>query len=170
MENSKIILNLIKSIMEIITGENNPLLRQKSKPVEIFNKELKDLIEKMKKIVIDQNALGLAAIQIGVPLRVIVCKVNQNFKVFINPKIIKTSKQTEPFIEGCLSLPGYYGEVVRPKTVVIEAFNKNGKKIKTKAYGLLARVIQHEIDHLEGILFIDKANFVKKDNDSASSL
>ncbi|MGC8880742.1 MAG: peptide deformylase [Minisyncoccia bacterium] len=149
--------------MEIITGENNPILRQKSKVVEHFNQEVFSLIEKMKKTIKENNALGLAAIQIGVPSRVIVCRIDENFKVFINPEIIKFSQQEEIFPEGCLSLPGYYGEVIRPKTIVLEAQNENGKKIKIKAFGLLARVIQHEIDHLNGVLFIDKAKNIKKE-------
>lgn len=149
--------------MEIITGENNPFLRQKSKPVERFNQEVFSLIEKMKNTIIENNALGLAAVQIGVPLRVIVCRIEKNFKVFINPEIIKSSSQEEIFSEGCLSLPGYYGEVVRPKTIILQALNENGKKIKIKAFGLLARVIQHEIDHLNGVLFIDKAKNIKKE-------
>ncbi len=148
--------------MKIITGENNPLLRQKSKPVKKLDQEIFLLIEKMKKIVLEKEALGLAAIQVGVPLQIIVCKTEKDFKVFINPEIIKTSKEKESFIEGCLSLPNYYGEVVRPKTIVIKAINENGEKIKLKAYGLLARVIQHEIDHLNGVLFIDKARKVGK--------
>lgn len=156
--------------MKIITGENNPLLRQKSKPVEKLDQEIFLLIEKMKKIVIEKEALGLAAIQVGVPLKIIVCKTEKDFKVFINPEIIKTSKEKESFIEGCLSLPNYYGEVVRPKTVVIKAINENGKKIKLKAYGLLARVIQHEIDHLNGVLFIDRATKVEKTSKTESAL
>jgi len=149
--------------MELVTGENNPLLRQKSKPVENFSKEVYSLIEKMKKVILKYNALGLAAVQIGVPLRVIVCRLNDEFKVFINPEILKYSKQTDILEEGCLSLPYYYGEVERPKTIVLKALNEEGKKIKLKAFGLLSRVIQHEVDHLEGILFIDKAKNIIKD-------
>lgn len=156
--------------MEIITGEKNPILRQKSKPVENFGKEVLSLIEKMKKIIIQENALGLAAVQIGIPLRIIVCRVNENFKVFINPQIIKSSSQKESFIEGCLSLPSYYGEVLRPKTIILQSQNTKGQKRKIKAFGLLARVIQHEIDHLDGILFIDKATNIKKETNPQSPL
>ncbi len=156
MENSK--------MMTIITGEKNPILRQKSKEVEHFTKEVYDLIEQMKQIVIKENALGLAAVQIGIPKRIIVCRVNDEFKVFINPEIKAFSKQKDCLEEGCLSLPNIYGEVERPKTITLLAKNEEGKKIKLKVFGLLSRIIQHEIDHLNGILFIDKAKKIRKEN------
>jgi len=150
-------------IMEILTGEKNPILRQKSKPVEHLTKEVRDLIIQMKKIVEDNNGVGLAAPQINVSLRVIVCKVNNKFYAFINPEIIKSSKETSSIEEGCLSLSNIYGEVERPEKIILKATNSEGKKIKLKAFRLLARVIQHEIDHLDGILFIDKAKNIIKD-------
>ena len=148
----------------IIQGEKNPILRQKSKEVEHFTKEVYDLIEKMKQIIAKENALGLAAVQIGIPTRIIVCRVNDDFKVFINPEIKKFSKQTDILQEGCLSLPGIYGEVERSKTITLQARNEEGKKIKLKTFGLLARIIQHELDHLNGILFTDKAKNIRKTN------
>jgi len=151
-------------MMTIITGEKNPILRQKSKEVEHFTKEVYDLIEQMKQIVIKENALGLAAVQIGIPKRIIVCRVNDEFKVFINPEIKAFSKQKDCLEEGCLSLPNIYGEVERPKTITLLAKNEEGKKIKLKVFGLLSRIIQHEIDHLNGILFIDKAKKIRKEN------
>lgn len=154
MENSKMTM--------IITGEKNPILRQKSKEVEHFTKEVYDLIEQMKQIVVKENALGLAAVQIGIPKRIIVCRVNDEFKVFINPEIKAFSKQKDCLEEGCLSLPNIYGEVERPKTITLLAKNEEGKKIKLKVFGLLSRIIQHEIDHLNGILFTDKAENIKK--------
>ena len=151
-------------MITIITGEKNPILRQKSKEVEHFTKEVYDLIEQMKRIIVKENALGLAAVQIGVPKRIIVCRVNDEFKIFINPEIKKYSKQTDILEEGCLSLPNTYGEVERPKTIILQTKNEEGKKIKLKVFGLLSRVIQHEIDHLNGILFTDKAKNIRKEN------
>ena len=147
--------------MEIVTGENNKILRQKSKEVIQFNKELSDLIKDMKKIMEDNNGIGLAAIQVGIPKRVIVCEVNNKFYSFINPVLVKSSPATSIMEEGCLSLPGIFGEVERPEKITIKAMNSRGKTRKVKAFGLLARVIQHEMDHLDGILFIDKAKNIK---------
>ncbi|NMB92134.1 MAG: peptide deformylase, partial [Parcubacteria group bacterium] len=149
--------------MEILTGEKNPLLRQKSKPVEHFTKEVRDLISQMKIIMEKSNGVGLAAPQIGIPLRVITCEIDDKFYAFINPEIIKTSGKNISMEEGCLSLPDTYGEVIRPEKIAFRALNADGKKIKIKAFGLLSRVIQHEIDHLDGILFIDKAKNIIKD-------
>jgi len=149
--------------MEIITGEKNPILRQTSKSVEHLTKEMRDLILQMKRIMEDNNGVGLAAPQINVSLRVIICEIDNKFYAFINPEIIKSSKETSSFEEGCLSLPNIYGEVIRPEKIILKAIDSDGKKIKLKAFGLLARVIQHEIDHLDGILFIDKARNVTKE-------
>jgi len=149
--------------MYILTGEKNPILRQKSKPVEHLTKEVRDLIMQMKKIVENNNGVGLAAPQINVSLRIIVCEVDDKFYAFINPEIIKFSKKTSLLEEGCLSLPNIYGEVERPEKIILKAIDSDGKKMKLKVFGLLARVIQHEIDHLDGILFIDKAKNIKKE-------
>lgn len=149
--------------MEIITGEKNPILRQKSKPVEHLTKEVRDLIRQMKTTMEENKGVGLAAPQVNVSLRLIVCEVNNKFYAFINPEIIKYSKETSIMEEGCLSLPSIYGEVERPEKIILKAINPEGKKIKLKAFGLLARVIQHEIDHLDGILFIDKAKNIIKE-------
>lgn len=143
--------------MKIITGEKNPILRQKSQPVEHLTKEVRDLIIQMKTIMENNNGVGLAAPQINVSLRIIVFELDNKFYAFINPEIIKSSKETSSIEEGCLSLPNIYGEVERPEKIILKAIDSDGKKIKLKAFGLLARIIQHEIDHLDGILFIDKA-------------
>jgi peptide deformylase len=147
----------------IITGENNPFLRQKSKEVEKITPQIRDLIQEMREIMLQNDGVGLAAPQIGESLRIIVCQIDDKFYSFINPKILKTSKKTVVFEEGCLSLPFIYGEVERPEKIIFEALDFYGKKIKIKAFGLLARVVQHEIDHLDGILFIDKAKNIIKD-------
>jgi peptide deformylase len=111
----------------------------------------------MRRIMREANGVGLAAPQIGVPLRVFVAEVNKKFYAFVNPEIVKTSSEEEYFEEGCLSLPGVYGEVRRPSKIVMTALNERGERVKVKAWGLLARVFQHEIDHLNGMLFVDKA-------------
>jgi len=149
--------------MEILTGDKNPILRQKSQPVEHLTKEVRDLIIQMKKIVENNNGVGLAAPQINVSLRVIVCEVDNNSYAFINPEIIKSSQETSSLEEGCLSLPNIYGEVERSEKIILKAIDSDGKKIKLKVFGLLARIVQHEIDHLDGILFIDKAKNIIED-------
>ncbi len=156
--------------MEILIGENNKTLRQRSLPVRHINADVRNLIEQMRKTMEENNGVGLAAIQIGEPTRIIVCEIDDKFYTFINPEIIKSFPETLVMEEGCLSLPGIYGEVERPKKISIKATNFEGKKIKMKAFGLLARVIQHEIDHLDGILFIDKATNITKQTQKARAL
>jgi len=156
--------------MEILIGENNKTLRQRSLPVRHINADVRSLIEQMKKVMKQNNGVGLAAIQIGEPTRIIVCEIDDKFYAFINPEIIKSFSETSVMGEGCLSLPNIYGEVERPKKISIKAINFDGKKIKMKAFGLLARVIQHEIDHLDGILFIDKATNITKQTQKTTAL
>lgn len=141
--------------MEIIQYPN-PILRKKCQPVLEINQEVKEIIEKMKKIIKKHNGVGLAANQIGYSLRIIICYWENKFYIFINPKITKYSKKTIEMEEGCLSLKGIYGIVERPEKITIEALNIKGKKIKQKFFGIISRIIQHEVDHLEGILFIDR--------------
>jgi len=156
--------------MEILIGENNQTLRQKSLPVRRINADVRSLIEQMRKVIKQNNGVGLAAIQIGEPTRIIVCEIDDKFYTFINPEIIKSFPETSAVEEGCLSLPNMYGEVERPKKISLKAINFDGKKIKIKAFGLLARVVQHEIDHLDGILFIDKAKNITKQTRKTTAL
>jgi len=156
--------------MEILIGENNQTLRQKSLPVRRINADARSLIEQMRKVMKQNNGVGLAAIQIGEPTRIIVCEIDDKFYTFINPEIIKSFSETSVTEEGCLSLPNMYGEVERPKKISLKAINFDGKKIKIKAFGLLARVVQHEIDHLDGILFIDKAKNITKQTRKTTAL
>lgn len=149
----------------IETGENNPILRKKAKPILKITKEIRDLVDFMINELDQSKGVGLAAPQVGKSLRLIICKEdkkNNKIHVFINPVIKKLSKETNIIEEGCLSLPGLVGIVERPETVVIEAKNEFGKKVKMKLTNLLARVFQHEYDHLEGILYIDKASKIIK--------
>lgn len=145
--------------MELITGQDNPVLRQKSQSVEHLNQEVYSLIGEMKRIMHQNNGVGLAAIQVGVPWRIIVVYDTDRNKdlVFINPEIIKQSPETEIMAEGCLSLPNYENLIARPIKITVKATTEENKKIKFKASHLLARIICHEIDHLEGVLISDKA-------------
>lgn len=156
--------------MEILTGEDNKTLRQKSLSVKHIDAGVRSLIEQMKEVIRQNNGVGLAAIQIGEPTRIIICEIDDKFYTFINPEIIKSFSETLVTEEGCLSLPNIYGEVERPKKIILKAVNFDGKKIKMKAFGLLARVIQHELDHLDGILFIDKAKNITKQTRTTTAL
>lgn len=128
-------------------------------------KDIDELIKKMKKTMIEANGIGLSANQVGLDLKMFIAQIpqieenkiiGQKFYSIFNPEIIKFSKKISEMEEGCLSVPKIYGEVKRLEKIVIDGFNKNNRKIKIKAEGLTARVFQHEIDHLNGILFIDK--------------
>ena len=156
--------------MEILTGENNKTLRQKSLPVKHIDSDVRSLIEQMKEVVRQNNGVGLAAIQVGEPTRIIICEIDDKFYTFINPEIIKFFPETSIMEEGCLSLPNIYGEVERSKRITLKAINFDGKKIKMKAFGLLAREIQHEADQLDGILFIDKAKNITKQTRKTGAL
>lgn len=133
-------------------------------PGEIKSPAIQKLIFDMKETVIPACGIGLAAPQVGLLLRLIVIALNDKLMAFINPKITKFSWRKEVDEEGCLSVPGKFGPVKRSKIIKVEALDERGKLLKFKAKDLFARVIQHEIDHLDGILFIDKAKRVVTDN------
>lgn len=135
----------------------DPILRQKASEIEnITDPEIQKLIPQIIQTMRENKGIGLACPQIGKSIRLIVVETKDGAIPFINPKILWHSKKEEIDEEGCLSLPKIYGLVKRWQEVKIEAFDINGKKKKIKAYGLFARVLQHEIDHLDGILFIDR--------------
>jgi peptide deformylase len=136
----------------------NQILREKTQKVEKIDKNIKKLINEMKKIMLQNNGVGLAANQIGVNLSIFVAYdyEKEQFYTFINPNIIKFLGQEKIMDEGCLSIPNKWGQVKRYEGVIIEYEDLFGKKKKLRAKGLLAQIIQHEIDHLNGILFIDK--------------
>ncbi|MEK7590471.1 MAG: peptide deformylase [Patescibacteria group bacterium] len=154
--------------MAIVTIENKKeakILRKKTADFD-FSKysksDLRKLVQAMKQTMKDADGIGLSANQVGLDLNFFVAEVNGKFYAIFNPKIEKQSSETEETEEGCLSVPATYGIVRRAEKVTINAFDINGKKIKIKAWGLLARVFQHETDHLNGKLFIDKAKNVQK--------
>lgn len=133
-------------------------LRQKSEDATAFDKSLTDLVTDLVATLEAQTnppGLGLSAVQIGVAKRVFVARIRNRIKHFVNPKILKFSKKEIAFLEGCLSVPDLYGHVVRPAEIDLQARDKHGKTFQNHHRGLAARIIQHEIDHLEGTLFID---------------
>ncbi len=154
------------TIRTILT-EPNSLLRQISKPVESVGEEEKKLMDDMLETMYAANGIGLAAIQIGIPKRIIVMDLSnkedkKNPRYFVNPVIKKKDNLKSIYEEGCLSVPNQFAEIERPKNCEVEYLDYNGEKKVLKAEGLLATCIQHEMDHLEGILFIDYLSKLKK--------
>jgi peptide deformylase len=142
------------AILPILTQES-PILRQKAKRVPRVDTSIRKLIDDMVDTMIAAPGVGLAAPQVGVGLRVCVIKTDQNLHTLINPEMVKHEGE-QVGMEGCLSIPGYVGEVKRYMKVVARGLNRHGKPVKIKGDALLARAIQHEIDHLDGILFTDR--------------
>lgn len=135
----------------------DPVLRQVAQPVTRVNAATQDLIRRMVRAMRAANGLGLAAPQVGVSLRVIMYDTGEGLRVLINPKIVATQgEQTAP-PEGCLSIPGLQGIVKRAREIRVKAFDERMRPVMRRATGLEARVIQHEVDHIDGILFIDRA-------------
>ena len=154
------------TVRKILT-EPNPFLRQKSKPVDKVDDSVRELMDDMLETMYKAPGIGLAAIQIGVPKRIIVLDISKNPEkkepmYFVNPEIVSTSKDDATYEEGCLSVPGQFAEIDRPDRCQVKYLDYNGKTKELKAEGLLATCIQHEIDHLEGILFIDYLSKLKK--------
>jgi len=140
----------------------NPILKKKSLAIGEINDEIKALAKEMAEIMAEKQGVGLAAPQLGILKRIIVVKGEKDAAAFINPKIIQKSKATDVAEEGCLCFPGIFLEIKRAKKVEMEAINLTGEKIQFQAEGMLARVFQHEIDHLDGILISDKVPFWQK--------
>ena len=154
------------AIKPIIT-EPNKILRQKSIEVDSVGKEEQKLMDDMLDTMYDANGIGLAAIQIGVPKRIIVMDIAKNEEkrrplYFVNPVIKNKNSELSTYEEGCLSVPNYFAEIDRPKKCDVEYRDYNGEKKILNAEGLLATCIQHEMDHLEGVLFIDYLSKLKK--------
>ena len=145
-------------ILDIVKlGED--ILRQKAEPVAEVNDEIRRLAEDMFDTMIDADGVGLAGPQVGKNLRMFVLIADDDVRrVFINPQIIKTSEELGDYDEGCLSIPQVYETIRRPVKVTVQALNENGKPFTLDADGLLARIIQHEYDHLDGIVFIDRGD------------
>ena len=134
----------------------NELLRQKAIKIEKIDDEIIQLANLMLEVLVRDKGLGVAGPQVGVMKRIfIVCVPDDEPRIFINPSILETSHKTVKFEEGCLSIPGIYTNVSRSESIKIQAWNIKGKPFTLEASGLLARVILHEYDHLEGVLFLD---------------
>jgi len=154
------------ALRQILT-EPNRALREKSHPVEKVDDDLRKLMDDMLETMYAAPGIGLAAIQIGVPKQVIVLDIDQkegkkNPLFFINPEIVNKSQTNSIYEEGCLSVPGQFAEIERPESCHIKYLDYYGEKKEIEAKGMLATCIQHEMDHLEGILFIDYLSNLKK--------
>ena len=154
------------TIRKILT-EPDPLLRQKATNVEELNDEIRSLMDDMLETMYNAPGIGLAAIQVGVPKRIIVIDLSKdnekkNPLFFVNPQILSKSNNDASYEEGCLSVPNQFAEVSRPDICKVRYLDYTGKEKILEAEGLLATCIQHEMDHLEGILFIDHLSKLKK--------
>ena len=149
-------------MLKILT-DPNPILRRKALAIkDIGTKELQKLIPLMIETMLSKDGVGLAAPQIGQSVRLIAVRHKDGSLVMANPKLVKKSLLKELDEEGCLSVPNIYGQVKRCKKITVKYLDENGRERKMSGEGMLARVIQHEIDHLDGILFIDKATDIRK--------
>jgi len=149
--------------MQIITL-GNELLRQKAEKIEKFDEEIIEIAKKMLEILKNNKGIGVAGPQIGLMKRIFVTHIEgDNERIYINPSILETSHVTTKYEEGCLSVPGVYANVNRSESIKIQAWNEKGRPFTLEANGLLARVILHEYDHLEGVLFLDHLPEKKKE-------
>ena len=143
--------------IRIIREEGDEILRKKSREVEVIDEKTHELIKDMIETLQKYQGVGLAAVQVGILKRIFIIDLyeeNVEPYVFINPEIIKT-KGEQTVEEGCLSFPNEFGKVVRPTEVVVEFYDREAKKVKLKAKDLLAQAVCHEVDHLNGVLFVD---------------
>jgi peptide deformylase len=155
------------ALREILTVPN-PVLKQVSTPVERVDDDLRQLMDDMLETMYAAPGIGLAAIQVGVPKQVIVMDLARQDeppepRFFVNPEILWASDETAPYEEGCLSVPEVYDEVDRPARVKLRYLDYNGQEVVEEAEGLFAVCIQHEMDHLKGVLFIDHLSRLKRD-------
>ena len=157
------------AIRPILTvAEATPVLKQKSAPVERVDDDLRALMDDMLETMYAAPGIGLAAIQVGVPKRVIVMDISREEGVrepryFVNPEILSSSDHEVPYLEGCLSVPDQYAEVMRPDRIRARWLDEHGEQHEEDLDGLLAVCLQHEMDHLEGVLFIDHLSKLKRD-------
>lgn len=148
----------IRNIIQV----GDPTLRKKSFDVTDFGEKTAQLLDDMKETLVKAEGVGLAAPQVGVLRRVFIVSVDDKYYECINPKIVKQSG-TQTGDEGCLSVRGKYGSVTRPQKITVEAFDRTGKKFKVTVEDFIARAFCHEYDHLDGVLYIDKATDIKED-------
>ena len=141
-----------------IVKVGDPVLREQAKEVKSITPNVIKLLENMADTLYEAKGVGLAAPQIGISKRVVVIDTGEGLIELINPQIIKYSEETESCVEGCLSIPGIQGEVERYLKVAVRALNREGEEFEIEGEGLLARAFQHEIDHLHGVLYVDRAS------------
>ena len=141
----------------VVTSDHNDVLTTKATRVPRVDDGIRRLMDDMVETMFGANGVGLAAPQVGVPLRVIVLRVDNQIYQIANPEMVRCEGE-QTGLEGCLSVPGLIGEVTRCQRVVAKGVNRHGKEVRVKGDGLLARAIQHEIDHLDGILFTTRVN------------
>jgi len=147
--------------MEIRTY-GDPVLRRKAEPVAAIDEEIRSICQTMVEVMLRENGLGLAAPQIGISKRIFVLDVEGEFHILINPEITSRSEEGEDVREGCLSVPGVDAEVSRSLAVSVEGLNLDGNRVRIDGTGLLARAIQHEMDHLDGKLFLDQLSMARR--------
>ena len=143
----------------------NSRLREKAKTVEVFDERIKDIATNMMDTMIDAKGIGLAATQVDIHLRIVVIDISEDYSsptVFVNPEMKITDETPKSYTEGCLSIPGIQEPVERPTEVLVNAFDQEGNSFEQKYTGLMATCIQHEIDHLNGKLFIDYLSPLKR--------
>jgi peptide deformylase len=168
------------AVREIVTHPA-PVLRKKARKITDFGPELQSLIDDMVETMRVAPGVGLAAPQVGVPLQLIVVEYGEKSEeqeideppklyTIVNPEIIRFSSDQELGTEGCLSIPGFVGDVERPLAITLKGLNRRGKPMRLKANGWLARIFQHEVDHLNGVLFIDRAEKVWKVEDQTGQV
>lgn len=146
-----------------IRRAGDPVLKEKAKPVAKITKTIRALLDDMVSTMREADGVGLAAPQIGVSMRVIVLDIGEGLVELINPEILE-AEGSETCTEGCLSIPGMYGEVERFTCVTVTGLDRNSNIVNIKGTGLLARALQHEIDHLEGVLFVERAKSVFREH------
>ena len=143
----------------------NSRLREKAKTVEVFDERIKDIVTNMLDTMMDAKGIGLAATQVDIHLRIVVIDISEDYSspiIFINPEMKITDETPKSYTEGCLSIPGIQEPVERPTEVFVNAFDQEGNLFEEKYTGLMATCIQHEIDHLNGKLFIDYLSPLKR--------
>ncbi len=162
------------AILDILTIPDK-LLKEPSKPIEQVDDDVQKLLDNMLETMYDAPGIGLAAPQVGILRRIVTIDIGEREEdsmqdkpgkepfFMINPEIIWTSGEPSVYQEGCLSIPNYYADVERPAEIIVEYIDRAGKKCELKADGLMATCVQHEIDHLDGILFIDHLSKLKRD-------
>lgn len=143
------------TVLPIVTGAKSPILRTKTKKVPVLTKEIKMLIKDMEQTTLAAKGAGIAAPQVNRTERICIALISKKLTPLVNPEILRRSTETDTMEEGCLSLPNVWLQITRPKEIVVKFLSITGKERELKLSGFDARVVQHEVDHLEGVLIVD---------------